>query len=140
MLGIEGMQSDIYQFEAIGVFHANRLSSLGIKTMDDLLRHCSSKRARHSYAKRAGISADLILRWANLADLMRISGISDQYARLLKASDIGTIDDLRRQNPYDLRARLVHVNSLRRISRTIPSNQILAEWIAHAKAIQPFVC
>ena len=137
--GDQKMKCELIEFEAIGSLHSAKLAEAGIRTMHDLLRHCCDRRSRVSFARKTGISENLILGWANLADLMRITGAVSAYAKLLKAAEVSTISDLRAQTPERLESELARVNQIRRISPQLPTRIQLTEWVAHANAIKPFV-
>jgi hypothetical protein len=40
-----------------------------------------------------------VLRWANLADRMRIKGVREPYAELLKDAGVDTVKELKYRNP-----------------------------------------
>ena len=75
----------IEQIEGIGAAYAEKLNAAGIKTTEDLLEKCASRKGRLAIAEETGISAKLILKWTNHADLFRINGIAGQFAELLEA-------------------------------------------------------
>ena len=43
-----------------------------------------------------------MLCWANVADRMRIKGISKEYAELLQAAGVDTVKELKYRNPLNL--------------------------------------
>ena len=74
------MAYKIDEIEGIGAKYAERLQAAGIKTTDDLLKACGSRNGRDDMAGQTGFSASQLLKWANMADLMRISGIGEEYS------------------------------------------------------------
>ena len=46
-----------------------------------------------------------MLRWANLADRMRIKGVREPYAELLKDAGVDTVKELKYRNPGRLAER-----------------------------------
>ncbi|MGB4200882.1 MAG: DUF4332 domain-containing protein, partial [Thermotogota bacterium] len=57
--------------EGIGEAYELKLKEVGIKSVEQLLEACTSKKGRAELAKKADISEKLLLKWANFADLMR---------------------------------------------------------------------
>ena len=51
---------------------------------------------------RPASSEKQLLLWANLADCMRIHGVSQEYAELLHAAGVDTVKDLKYRNPANL--------------------------------------
>ena len=86
------MAYKIIDIQGIG---APKLIAIGIKTPEELLEACLTPSARKKVAEETGISGKLILKWANHADLFRISGIGPQYAELLEAVGVDTVKELR---------------------------------------------
>ena len=74
------MAYKIEEIEGIGTKSAERLQAASIKTTDDLLRACGSRKGRDDMAEQTGFSASQLLKWANMADLMRISGVGEEFS------------------------------------------------------------
>ena len=109
------------------------LASCRIRTTGELLFACRDDAAVHQLAVRSGIDAQTIGRWALLADLMRINGIGRQFAELLLAAGIHSIDLLREQEPEQLVPRLQATNRQHRFSRTSPGQALVSGWIDQAR-------
>ncbi|HWT29999.1 MAG TPA: DUF4332 domain-containing protein, partial [Propylenella sp.] len=75
----------IAERRAIGAFYAGKLKAVGIRSTPKLLERAGTPKARRQLADVAGIPPEHILRWAKLADLMRIRGVAEDYAELLTA-------------------------------------------------------
>jgi predicted flap endonuclease-1-like 5' DNA nuclease len=75
----------IEEVEGRGPVYAQKLNDAGVKTDADMLDRAGSAKARAELTVKTGISAALILKWANHVDLMRISGVGPQYAEMLEA-------------------------------------------------------
>ena len=112
---------------------------VGIRTTESLLKAGASKRGRADLSKRAGISETLILEWVNLADLMRIKGIGEEYSDLLEEAGVDTVKELRVRRPDHLYQAMVKVNVKKRLVRRIPSQRAVKSWIQQAKKLQPIV-
>ena len=67
----------------------------GINSTDDFLEHCASAKGRRQVAATSGLDEAQLLKWANMADLMRIRGIGKQFSELLEAAGVDTIKELR---------------------------------------------
>ena len=80
------MSYNITDIEGIGPAYAEKLAAANIATTDDLLDKCSTPAGRAAVAAATGMGESTILKWTNMADLMRVSGIGRQYAELLEAS------------------------------------------------------
>ena len=104
------MAYKIIDIQGIGEAYAPKLIAIGIKTPDELLEACLTPAARKKVADKTGISGKLILKWANHADLFRISGIGPQYAELLEAAGVDTVKELRHRVPANLTAKMVEIN------------------------------
>ena len=92
----------IEEIEGIGPAYAEKLAAASISTTDDLLKLCCDARGRKATAEKTGVSESQLLKWANMADLMRVSGVGRQYAELLEASGVDTIKELRNRNAENL--------------------------------------
>ena len=104
------MAYKIIDIQGIGEAYAPKLIAIGIKTPEELLEACLTPSARKKVAEETGISGKLILKWANHADLFRISGIGPQYAELLEAAGVDTVKELRHRVPANLTAKMVEIN------------------------------
>ena len=81
----------IVEIEGIGKANAKKLAKAGIKTTGALLRECASKAGRKAASKASGVDEKRILKWTNLADLMRVKGVATQFSELLEAAGVDTI-------------------------------------------------
>jgi len=79
-----------------------------------------------------GLTENLILEWVNRADLMRVKGIGEEYSDLLEASGVGTVKELRTRKAVTLHARMVEINDKKRLVRRLPTEDMVAGWIAGA--------
>jgi predicted flap endonuclease-1-like 5' DNA nuclease len=125
----------IIDVEGIGPQYAEKLSSAGIGTTDDLLEHCKSAKGRRDIAESTGISEKLVLRWTNQADLFRIKGIGEEYADLLEAAGVDTVPELSQRNAANLCAKMSEVNEEKKLTRQPPSEKQVSDWIEQAKSL-----
>lgn len=120
----------------IGPDNVDRLRSAGIRTTDKLLEAAKDPRGRQRLADQTGIDIKRILRWANLADRMRIKGVGEDYAELLREAGVDTVKELKYRNPERLANAMADVNARRKLVRVLPSNRAVVRWIEHAKRLQ----
>ncbi|MBR6538519.1 MAG: DUF4332 domain-containing protein [Bacteroides sp.] len=129
----------IEQIEGIGAAYAEKLNAAGIKTTEDLLEKCAARKGRLAIAEETGISAKLILKWTNHADLFRINGIAGQFAELLEAAGVDTVKEFRHRVPANLQPKLEAVNAEKNLCNRVPSVTELEKMIAQAKELQPLI-
>jgi predicted flap endonuclease-1-like 5' DNA nuclease len=129
----------IERIEGIGLAYASQLAAVGIETTGDLLDRCSSAEGREDVAEKAGLSAKQLLKWTNMADLMRISGIGGEYAELLEASGVDTVKELRTRNAETLAATMAEINATKKLTRRVASAKQVAKWVDQAKSLDPMI-
>lgn len=129
----------IEEIEGVGPAFAEKLSAAGITTTDDLLEACAGKAGRSLTAEKSDISEKLILKWANMADLMRISGVGGEYSELLEAAGVDTVKELRNRNAENLAAKMAEVNEEKKLTRTVPSQSQVEKWVTQAKGLDPLI-
>ena len=125
----------IEEIEGIGSTYAERLVEAGIKTTEDLLEAGSTPKGRADLAAKTGISGKLILEWVNLADLMRVKGIGEEYSDLLEEAGVDTIAELAQRNADNLHAKMREVNEEKQLVRRPPTLNEVKQWIEQAKKL-----
>ena len=133
------MAYKIEEIEGIGPAYRQKLASANIDTTDDLLSLCASPDGRKSVANRTGINEGQLLKWANMADLMRISGVGRQFSELLEASGVDTVKELRNRRPDNLYQKILETNQAKRLVRRPPSLKQVTNWVDQAKKMTPMV-
>lgn len=128
--------ASIEQISGIGPVYGERLRSMGIQTTEAFLRAGATPEGRQELAEKIGVSADTVLKWVNRADLMRISGIGEQYSDLLEAAGVDTVPELARRNPENLHQKLAEINAEKRLVRRLPNQDMVANWIEQAKSLE----
>jgi predicted flap endonuclease-1-like 5' DNA nuclease len=129
----------IEKIEGIGRVYASRLAEVGIKTTDDLLNYGKTRTGREELVEKTGISSLLVLKWVNMADLMRIRGIGEEYSELLEKAGVDTVKELRNRNPDNLYAALVKTNETRKLVRRLPNLAEVEAWVREAKESEPIM-
>jgi predicted flap endonuclease-1-like 5' DNA nuclease len=129
----------IEEIEGIGPAYGEKLARADISTSDDLLKLCCDARGRKTTAETTGLSEGQLLKWANMADLMRISGIGSEYSELLEAAGVDTVKELRNRNAENLAARIAEVNDSKKLTRAVPSEKVVSGWIEQAGSLDPLI-
>lgn len=129
----------IKSIEGIGSIFAEKFAALGIKTSEALLEAGKTRKGRRELAKNAGISPKLVLEWVNLADLIRISGVSEEYSDLLMEAGVDTVAELARRNPEKLHAKVLEINKEKKLVRRLPTTSTIESWVEQAKKLPRIV-
>jgi len=122
---IDGIDDDV-----AAVFKA-----AGIRSTDRLLEAARTVKGRKLLAEQTGFSEKQLLYWANVADRMRIKGISKEYADLLQAAGVDTVKELKYRNPHNLAKAMADANRKRKLVRLLPSEKVVKRWIENAKLL-----
>lgn len=109
---------------------------LKIRSSKSLLDAAGTVKGRKLLAQKTGISEKQLLRWANVADRMRIKGISKEYAALLGAVGVDTVKEFKYRNPVNLAQAMAEANKKRKLVRLLPSPEVVARWIDCAKKLE----
>jgi predicted flap endonuclease-1-like 5' DNA nuclease len=122
---IEGIDGDV----------AAVLKSAGIRSTDRLLEAARTVKGRKTLAAKTGFEEKQLLCWANVADRMRIKGISKEYAELLQAAGVDTVKELKYRNPFNLAKAMADANKRRKVVRLLPSEKVVKRWIENARLL-----
>lgn len=125
--------------EGIGPAYAEKLKTAGIEDTDTLLERCCGPQGRKQTAEDTGIDRSRILKWVNMADLFRITGVGPEFAELLEAAGVDTVKELRTRNAANLAEKMSEVNKEQRLTRRVPDAATLEKWIGEAKELPPLV-
>lgn len=123
----------IEEIEGIGPVMGEKLRVAGITTTDKLLESTLTPKQRKDLAESTGISLKLILKFANMADLFRITGVGQEYAELLEAAGVDTVPELAQRNAENLTAKMEEVNEEKSLVRRTPSLTSVEKWVGEAK-------
>src|SRR3954447_25900282 len=105
------MSYPITDLDGIDAAAADRLKAAGIRTTLALLEAAKDVKGRKCLAAKTGFDEKLLLRWANMADRMRIKGMGKEYAELLRLAGVDTIRELRYRNPGRLAKAMADANA-----------------------------
>lgn len=125
----------IEEIEGIGPVMGEKLREAGITTTDKLLESTLTPKQRKDLAESTGISLKLILKFANMADLFRITGVGQEYAELLEAAGVDTVPELAQRNAENLTAKMEEVNEEKSLVRRTPSLTSVEKWVEEAKKL-----
>ena len=123
--------------EGIGPVYKDKLKEIGILYVADLLDAGASRKGREDLVGKTGISAALVLKWVNMADLMRISGVGEEFSELLEAAGVDTVKELRNRNPENLHQAMLQANQQRKMVGRIPHLSEVQSWVERAKQLDP---
>jgi predicted flap endonuclease-1-like 5' DNA nuclease len=129
------MSYPLTDIEGIDRDTAAALKSAGIRSTGSLLEAARTLRGRKALAEKTGLNEKLLLCWVNMADCMRIRGISKEYADLLHAAGVDTVRELKYRNPANLVSAMADANKKRKMVRLLPSAKVVVRWIDHARRL-----
>ncbi|MCB9847635.1 MAG: DUF4332 domain-containing protein [Phycisphaeraceae bacterium] len=129
----------IEDIEGIGATYGEQLRAAGINDTDGLLEAGKSPKGRQQIEEKTGIGHAHILKWVNMADLYRINGVGSEFSELLEASGVDTVKELKHRVPANLAAKMAEVNAAKNLTRTVPSESVVAGWIEQAKTLPAVV-
>ena len=133
------MSYKIEEIEGIGPAYGEMLREADIQSTEDLLRRCGDKKGREGVATESGLSEKLILEWVNLADLMRIKGVGEEYADLLEEAGVDTVKELATRNAENLAEKMEEVNATKKLVERTPSAEVVQGWVDQAGTLDPAV-
>jgi predicted flap endonuclease-1-like 5' DNA nuclease len=133
------MSYRILEIEGIGPAYASKLAKSGITRTRHLLEQCASAKGRRAVAETTGLDESQLLKWVNMADLMRISGVGEEYSELLEAAGVDTVKELKQRRADNLTAKMEQVNAARKLVRQRPSVKQVTKWIEQAKSLPALI-
>jgi predicted flap endonuclease-1-like 5' DNA nuclease len=132
------MAYPITDIRGIGPDAAEILKKGGIRTTIGLLRAAKTPKLRLRMAAKTGMDSKAVLDWATAADRMRVKGVGFEYAELLRAAGVKTVNDLKVRNPENLVKRMSEANNGKMV-RLLPKTKTVERWIENAKKLQPII-
>jgi hypothetical protein len=129
------MSYPITDIDGIDAEVAAILKSVKIRSTLRLLEAARTVKGRKMLSLQTGFDEKQLLSWANVADRMRIKGISKEYAELLRAAGVNTVKELKFRNATNLAKAMADANKKRKLVRLLPSDKVVARWIENAKSL-----
>ncbi len=80
-----------------------------------------------------------VLRWVNMADLMRLNGVDGNAAELLEAAGVDTVKALASERADSLASTMASVNAAKNLAPSVPDAKTVSAWITEAKTLEPKV-
>jgi predicted flap endonuclease-1-like 5' DNA nuclease len=114
---------------------AAKLKEQGIYDSDQLLAAARTPAGRKDLAEQAGVESQVILELANRADLARVRGVAGVFSDLLEQAGVDTVKELATRNPDNLFAKLVEINTEKKLAGRTPHQSLVKDWIAQAKEL-----
>lgn len=133
------MNYKVEKIEGVGPKYAEKLSKAGITNTKQLLDKAATRKARKELATTTGVDETLILKWANMSDLMRIKGVGEEFSELLEVAGVDTVKELAKRRPDNLRQAMIDANTKRKLVRQLPSLAQLESWVKQAKEMPPMM-
>lgn len=125
--------------KGIGPSYLAKLRAAGIESVEDLRQAGTTPGKRAELSKQVDRNESIILRWVQIADLMRIKGVDTQQSTLLWEAGIKAPADLPAQQQNHLLPLLRKINTENRIVKKLPSSDQLADWIEQAKKLPTLI-
>jgi predicted RecB family nuclease len=129
------MSYSISAIEDIDPDETKALKAIGIRTTEKLLEAAKNPKGRKGLAAKTELDEKKLLRWANIADKLRIKGMGMEYAGLLREVGVDTVKELKYRNPARLAKAMADANRKRKLVRFLPSEKLVMRWVEHAKKL-----
>lgn len=133
------MNYKVEKIEGVGRKYAAKLEKVGIKSTKQLLDRAATRKGRRDLAGESGIDETLILKWANMCDLMRIKGVGEEFSELLEVAGVDTVKELSKRRADNLHKAMADANVKRKLVRQLPGVGQIEGWVSQAKSIQPMM-
>lgn len=119
--------------------HVEKLKSLGITNVKQMIEAGRTKTRRQELSKRTGIPLEYILDLVKFADITRISDIKGVKGRLLLEAKVDTIEKLSEFTAEELRKKLIEVNEKKKILKRAPTLVETTYWVEQANKLPKIV-
>jgi len=132
---------DIERIEGIGPVIGQKLRQAGIAWVKTLLSSGATAAGRKLIVEQTALNASDILKWVNAADLLRIEGVTPDWAEMLEVAGVDTVKELRNRVPENLHRKMVETRAenARRFHSDAPALEVITEWIETAKTMEPVI-
>jgi predicted flap endonuclease-1-like 5' DNA nuclease len=125
------MSYPIEKIKGLTSENLEKLNAQGITFTKEFLNAAATPKGRTELSTKTGIEKELILKWANHCDLMRIPGIGFEEADILEKIGVDTILELAKRKPENLHTSLDEY--LKKTSgRWYPDLETVQKWILYA--------
>jgi len=125
--------------EDIGSAYFDKLTKASIKSTDELLKKGATPEGRKEIENATGIGNDLIFKWINIADMLRIRDMNIEYIYLLKEAGVNSVVEFAQRNPEVFYKILVEINNRTKLVSKPPSVDVVRDWIEQAKKLPQII-
>ncbi|MHA1954622.1 MAG: DUF4332 domain-containing protein, partial [Candidatus Heimdallarchaeaceae archaeon] len=130
------MDYKVDEIEGIGPKYRTKLKDAGIVTTDTLIERTWTSLKRKRLSSKIGINSGLLFKWMNHANLMRIKGISGEYADLLYRIGVSNLLILsQKHNTSIMKSIDVLLINKPNIVKRKPSLKRVKSWITQAQKL-----
>jgi len=123
---------DLKKLQGISKAQIAKLHKAGVRGLGTLLVKGSTLEGRTELSQQTRIASNRIMNWVHRADLMRVIGIDDDYARVLARAGVTSIVDLSTRNPRQLASEVKVAAVIEDVQR-VPRHASLKKWIEEAR-------
>lgn len=128
------MSYKIEEIEGIGPKYAEALKKIGIIKTDELLK--IKQKDVVDIAKKIDVPKKNLDKWIEIADLMRVKGVGEEYSEALNRIGIDSVKEFRHRNPANTLTKLEELDKeFPDILRKLPNVDMIREWISEAKKL-----
>jgi hypothetical protein len=127
------MSHKMSEFHGIDPAHVTALAAAGIENTDDLMKIWSDKGQRAGLAARTGISEENFMKFAAMARLGRVKGMSLQNLDFLVAAGIDGPKRLFSYSAEALGKFLGEMVAEKKLTGTPPTTEEIAAWFANPR-------
>ncbi len=129
------MSYKIEEIEGIGPKYAKALEKIGIKKTDELLK--LKQKDVVDVAKKIDVPKKNLDKWIEIADLMRVKGVGEEYSEALNRIGIDSVKEFRHRNAANTLTKLEELDKkFPDILRKLPNVDMISEWISEAKKLK----
>lgn len=111
------------------------LQSVGVASVEELLDRANSHPKREVLSAQSGIDPSVLLKYANVSDLMRLPGVDSSLAQLMEHAGVDTIVELAKRNPQNLHDALQTTNQNESLTHAVPSVDQIRGLVNAAKVL-----
>lgn len=115
------------------------MANCGVNTVEQLLEAGASRIGRMRLTDKTRIPEETILRWVQLADIMRIPKLNQLTSVMIEQAGIFSPMDLASFGTRRLLVRLSRVAAKQRLIWSLPSVAEIENYVAEARKLQRFV-
>lgn len=126
---------DVNELKGVSPELASALHALGLGRVAQFLAAVGYPAARAELAVALNVDCEQLVRLANRADLLRISGLDEAAADLLALAGVGTVTELRRRIPENLHAKLLMVAACHPRLHSLRLD-VVQHWVYEARRIE----